>query len=525
MNEQNHAHSAAAAATAHRPVVVIGSGFGGAVVAARLAEAGIPTCLIERGPWRDSVPVRSMGIDERAPFPQGRQAWRYLLRSLRHAWLPGGEVTCNRRGLFELHLGRDLHIISSSGVGGGSHVYSGLNVRPPDPAYWDGIAEGLSAAAMEAHYATVLERLGSRAPLADDGLPNTLEERFRDNPALAVRGTDYALTMGFQFPEVPGQPRRVTTADGVERDETRPGEDGNLGSIGGGKTTLDFAYLARARRHGLAIRDLCEVTSIARHAPGADGGSFTVAVRDLRSGEKSTIAAAQVVLAAGTMNTLKLLFASRAAGGLTGMAPLGRRFGGNGDYFGYWNLNDRSRDLSVGMPAHGTLQLAQAEALGAGVAWPLIAEGSLPSPRALPFGRWVGSKLAHGTYVAGMGEDAQDGTVEYRRGRLRIEYRVENSPIYARIKQAFKLLGTASARRIYHFERPITVHPTGGACIGRMAADGVVSATGEVFDNPGLYVADAAALPKPVGGPPSLTIAAWAEHVAAGLIASRAAHA
>jgi len=50
----------------------------------------------------------------------------------------------------------------------------------------------------------------------------------------------------------------------------------------------------------------------------------------------------------------------------------------------------------------------------------------------------------------------------------------------------------------------------------------VVDANGEVFDNPGLYVADSAALPRAPGGPPSMTIAAWANHLATQFIARHA---
>ncbi|MDP7349112.1 MAG: GMC oxidoreductase, partial [Phycisphaeraceae bacterium] len=70
----------------------------------------------------------------------------------------------------------------------------------------------------------------------------------------------------------------------------------------------------------------------------------------------------------------------------------------------------------------------------------------------------------------------------------------------------------------YYFQRPTTVHPMGGACVAANIREGVVDCNGEVFDHAGLYVADAAALPKPPGTAPSMTIAAWADHVAERLI-------
>ena len=52
-------------------VVVIGSGFGGSIAANRLAATGMEVLVLERGPWRDTLPIRSLDIESRAPLPYG----------------------------------------------------------------------------------------------------------------------------------------------------------------------------------------------------------------------------------------------------------------------------------------------------------------------------------------------------------------------------------------------------------------------------------------------------------------------
>jgi cholesterol oxidase len=72
---------------------------------------------------------------------------------------------------------------------------------------------------------------------------------------------------------------------------------------------------------------------------------------------------------------------------------------------------------------------------------------------------------------------------------------------------------------VWHLgRRVVTVHPLGGAPMGRSPAEGVVDAWGRVYGHPGLYVADGSVMPGTVGPNPSLTIAALAERFAQSIL-------
>jgi cholesterol oxidase len=195
------------------------------------------------------------------------------------------------------------------------------------------------------------------------------------------------------------------------------------------------------------------------------------------------------------------------------MPQLGKHFGSNGDYFGFWDYNQEGLDQTVGLPTTGGVRpRGDSNA-------PMIGGGGMPSVDSYPLPKALRERLKRGTIVAGLGEDDMCGTVSLRRGKLNIEYDTSRSTIFKRIKDTFDKMAAQTGKKIYTPKTPITVHPTGGACLGTSIDNGVVGADGQVFDNPGLYVADAAALPRAPGGPPSMTIAAWSDHLATEFIA------
>ncbi len=496
-----------------KQVIVIGSGFGGAVAAARLAEGGLTVTVLERGPWRDTVPVRSMGISERSPLPRGRQLFSRLMRNLGSR---RGTLTLNKHGLFEYFLGRGVNVICSSGVGGGSHVYSAINVRPLVADYWAGHDPELSNEVMEPHYRNVIERLGSMTPLADHRIPNTSAARFAKSEILGPLPPPPDPRLGVLLPDDPDAPRTFVNADGIERSEVNyaAGDDGFLGSPSGAKTTLDFAYLAPAMKAGLTVRALCEVSAITRIETRGGKSGYRVSFTDHQAGHRDYLEAPRVIVAAGTLNTLRILFESRdRSGGLGGMPRLGQHFGTNGDFMGFWDYNEPGTNLSQGLPSAGGVMLRDDPDP------PVLGGGGWPSVDAYPLPRRIRERLRRGTILAGMGEDAMDGVVSYRRGKLSIEYDASGSPIFEKIRRTVGAIVERTGKRIYSTKKPITVHPTGGACLADSIERGVVNHEGEVFDHPGLYVADAAALPRAPGGPPSLSIAAWSDHVASRLLA------
>lgn len=97
---------------------------------------------------------------------------------------------------------------------------------------------------------------------------------------------------------------------------------------------------------------------------------------------------------------------------------------------------------------------------------------------------------------------------------MRLRYDANNSAIFSRINQHFAALTKATGAKLKAPKIPITVHPLSGARVGDNPQLSVVNGMGEVHDIEGLYISDAAALPSALGTAPSLSIAAWAQHVA-----------
>jgi cholesterol oxidase len=133
-----------------------------------------------------------------------------------------------------------------------------------------------------------------------------------------------------------------------------------------------------------------------------------------------------------------------------------------------------------------------------------------------------------------MGRDIPDGRMTLPDGKhLAVDWQIRGSKeFFSRMNGLMRdMAGALQARFVnnpsYYLSRLITVHPLGGCPMGRTAREGVVNERGEVFLGgagevyDGLYVADGAVMPGPVGPNPALTIAALANLFADGIIDKR----
>ena len=490
-------------------VIVIGSGFGGSVSASRLTEAGFAVTLLERGPWRDTVPVREAGIKERKPLPRNGGALS-ALRSINLPFGPKKGLTLNKNGFLELFVTPGVKVVCTSNVGGGSHIWAAV-IEDSPAGFWDHRAQGLSDTEMREHYRLTRTELAASYPEDSASVPNAVDHAWQGKSFFTGIEAEEKPQMGFLFPSGGG--------DGVHRDNNgivrteidyqQP--NGMFGSPSGAKSTVDALYLLPAIKQGLIVKDRHQVSDFLR----MQNGAYRVNARDLKSGRNVSFEADIVILAAGAMNTLRLLMASQDKGQLRTMPALGRGFGVNGDCIGDWRVDDTpARDSCPGTPAHGRIMIKGHEE-----GMYLLLVGGEPPPVPGFMAETVRKKTGATYQVVAMARDNAQGHVSYDGGRLNIDYEFASDPVYQAVFDAYRSLERQSGWKLKFDERAVfTAHPMGGARISDDPQQGVINGFGEVHDNQGLYVADASVFPQPLGLPPSLSIAAWASRVSAHII-------
>jgi cholesterol oxidase len=557
----------------HVDCVVVGSGFGGSVAAYRFAQAGRSVVVLERG--RAYPP----GSFARSPAAMSGNFWdpSQGLYGLFDVWSFHGLEGVVSSGLgggsliyANVLLRKDEHwFVHESPVPGGG--YENWPVTRED---------------LDQHYDRVEQMLGATPyPYPDTPKTAVMREgaaRLGLDYQLPPLAVTFASRAG--APAVPGAP--ITNPEygnvhGLPRQTCRLCGECDVGCNYGAKNTLDHTYLSAAQHHSADLRTRCEVRGFAPLAGGGYEVRYVVHERD-REGVKTvtdklplrTITCDRLVLAAGTFGTTYLLLRSRAA--LPGLSKaLGTRFCGNGDLLGLMlhrhpaGTSQRPMEASRGPVITSAIRVGD-ELDGPGstgrgfyiedagypgfVDWLVETSQVVGSVRrAVRFG--IGQVLSHlrggprsnisrqlaallgpgslsgnSLPLLGMGRDVPDGVMRLKGGYLAIDWTTKTSERYfERVLATMRALADDAGASfhdnpLWWARRVITVHPLGGAPIGRHAGEAVCDSYGEVFEFPGLHVLDGAAMPGPVGANPSLTIAALADRACDKILSGSLSH-
>ena len=510
-------------------VVIVGSGYGGGVTAARLARAGKSVAVLERG--REFLPGEFPGR-----FPDLRKEVRVSGR-LMNTGLP--------TALYDVRMGEDMHVLVGSGLGGGSLVNAGVALRPDARVFKDPVWPGQISqdGTLEEGYARAERWL---RPMSD---PRAAE--MTKYKALA----EAARPLG----QVPVAPRLVVGFEdtvnpaGIAQPACTRCGDCCGGCNVGAKNTVAVTYLAEAARHGAEIFTHARALTVVPRT----GGGWRVALERLDGqAGKLAVDGDMVILAAGTLGSTEILLRS-AELGLGVSDRLGRRFSANGDIiaFGY-GARTRINAVGIGHPFK-----ADVGPVGASVSGQIeirdpvdlsremcVQEGAPPSALApmlpvlfVPNGRLLGAiqSLVSGVYKGpfaslqtffAVSHDSASGRMVLEDGELRLKWPgARDEPVYQRlddmIGQLVRSLGGSYVKNplagTVMGHQPATAHPLGGCGMGADSGSGVVDHRCRVFASRegttvhrGLYVVDGAVIPRSLGVNPLLTISALAERAA-----------
>jgi enediyne biosynthesis protein E9 len=505
-------------------VLIVGSGFGGAVPAYHLAAGGARVLVLERGPWLNT-------------------------EEFDHDFKFGSSTT----RIFDFVVGDGMSVLGGNCVGGGSVVYFAAMPRAPR---------------------FVFDRQGSIGrrmwPAAIDR--DVLEPWYdRVAEALPVTATDWG-----KVPYVGGLFAAACAAAGHTANPVPTAIDDALctncnwmmsGCRFDAKRSLLLNYLPAALEHGAQIRPLHEVQRITRTDGGYRVYYNTVDEVDYRVITGSGVVDAKiVVLAAGAGATPVILQRSQADLGPMPHA-VGRYFSGNGERLNTAVLEeDKVRDLlGLSRDEHDAYRAYQ---IGKGptvASWDRL-DGSLPeyerfSLEQLYFPPGFGTILAQIPDADGpswfgarkkemmakwqswlttftMSEDDNEGVFgpppatgnsarlsQQLLGFGPLSYRPTKNTLHgwelsdAAVRQILEHDGLS---RVMPWTDEVigayTVHPLASCRIGDDPHTSALDDRHELRGHPGIFVTDGSAVPGALTVNPALTIAALAERAVPGIV-------
>lgn len=510
--------------------LIIGSGFGGSVSALRLSEKGYKVGVIEAG--------RRFEDEDFA-----KSSWQLN----RYLWAP----MLGLRGIMSLTPFKDVFIASGAGVGGGSIVYANTLYRAKDEffqnAQWAGLADWKQE--LQQPYSTAERMLGvNTVPFASPG------DKLLQDYATSIGTEDsFCRTPVAVFFGESGETVADPYFDGEGPDRTGCTRCGAcmIGCRVGAKNTLLKNYLWFAEKLGTEILPNRQVVDI-RPVGGSDGrDGYEVRTRSpgMFGGERRTLKAKGVIVAAGALGTNDLLANCKHSGSLQGISDqLGRLVRTNSESILAVTVPDKSlnlwqtvaisssihtdADTHIEVVTYGRkgdfLSLLVTLLTGGGTRWTRVfslLRNAVRHPVQFlqtlwPFG-WSGKTIVL------LVMQSLDNAIEFRAKKrfFGSGVRLSTEQDAAKPNPTYIEAGNKAAQWIAEHTGgiaqsglleavaniPTTAHILGGAAIGRDAEHGVVDQEQRVFGYENLLICDGSVVPANPGVNPSLTIVAMTE--------------
>ena len=516
-------------------VIVIGSGFGGAITACRLAEKNYTVLILERGRrWDNTTYPRALG----------------------DAWTWDHQQPERENGWLDLRIFKHMSVAQGAGVGGGSLIYANVSCEPPPDIFKKGWPKEITFQELQPHYKRVADFMNvqpvpvgqwpARTKLMKEAA-TAIGKLDRFKPLELAVSFDERWTYDQADPHNLGKSNRFTNAQGVEQGTCVHLGNCDIGCDVDAKNTLDKNYIPWAEKHGAQVRELHLVTEIEPIS-----GGYRVSFERLKDGARipGSQTARVVIVAAGSLGSTELLLRCRD---LSRSLPqisrfLGRDWSSNGDFLtpalythrdifpgkgptitstiDFLDRSEEGQSFWIEDGGFPNLLVGYLQAHNKGIQRGVMAQALLTALRAILLSH---DPARHIMPWFAQGVDAANGVLELKRpwwyfGKpaLHLDWDVSDSrpTIDAIVKMHERLARATGGVPLVPLTWSadsylITPHPLGGCCMGDDAAHGVVNHHGEVFGYRNLYVADAAIIPEALGVNPSRTIGALAERIAA----------
>ncbi|MGW6532183.1 GMC oxidoreductase [Streptomyces venezuelae] len=528
-------------------VVVIGSGFGGAVSALRLTEKGYRVGVLEAGRrfTRATLPKNSWDLKN------------YL-------WAPALGLF----GIQRIHLLGNVMVLAGAGVGGGSLNYANTLYVPPEPffkdAQWKDITDWQDE--LRPYYEQAKRMLGVR--LNPTMTPSDVHLKATAQ-ALGVGDSFHMAPVGVFFGDEKDADGSSTSKPGAEVPDPYFGGAGPsrrgctecgecmTGCRHGAKNTLNENYLYLAEKAGAVVHPMTSVVAVTEDSRGGFAVA-TLPTDKKRKGQGRTFTARKVVVAAGTYGTQTLLHRMKDTGLLPHIsARLGSLTRTNSEALVGAQTTDRRyrkkhgverADFTKGVAITSSIHPndtthiepvrygKKSNAMGSLTV--LQVPYSVRGGKARVAG-WLGNVARHPwlmvrslsnrhwserTIIGLVMQSLDNSLTTYRKEKgvgkgLLTARQGHGAPNPDQIPEATRAASLLS-QEINGFPgsnvgelmgTPLTAHFLGGCPIGDSARTGVIDPYHRLYGHPGISVVDGAAVSANLGVNPSLTITAQAE--------------